>query len=167
MTNEAADPAPETVAPPEAAPAAAPSAPAVSTPVRAPERPGREPERGGRSDSGDRSERGGRSDSGDRSERGGRSDSGDRHDRGGPRRFARRRGCYFCIEKRDFVDYKDIELLRRYVGERGKMEPRRKVGNCAKHQRIVSQAVKRARYMALLPYTAEHIRITGVFGGRR
>ncbi len=155
MTNEATDPAPETVAPPEAAPAAEPSAPAVSTPVRAPERPGREPERGGRSDSGDRSERGGRSDSGDRSER------------GGPRRFARRRGCYFCIEKRDFADYKDIELLRRYVGERGKMEPRRKVGNCAKHQRIVSQAVKRARYMALLPYTAEHIRITGVFGGRR
>lgn len=148
MTNEATDPAPETVAPPEAAPAG-------STPARAPERPGREPERGGRSDSGERHERGGRSDSGERSER------------GGPRRFARRRGCYFCIEKRDFADYKDIELLRRYVGERGKMEPRRKVGNCAKHQRIVAQAVKRARYMALLPYTAEHIRLTGVFGGRR
>lgn len=159
MTNEAADPAPETAAPPEAPPPASPSAPPStptgSTPVRAAERTEREPERERRPDSNERPER----------ER--RPDSSERHERGGPRRFARRRGCYFCIEKRDYADYKDIELLRRYVGERGKMEPRRKVGNCAKHQRIVAQAVKRARYMALLPYTAEHIRLTGVFGGRR
>ena len=66
------------------------------------------------------------------------------------------------------LDYKDVDRLRRYVGELGKLEPRRKVGTCAKHQRMVARAVKRARHIALLPYTAEHIRQTGVrAGGRR
>jgi small subunit ribosomal protein S18 len=65
------------------------------------------------------------------------------------------------------ADYKDLELLRRYVGDRGKIEPRRKAGVCARHQRVVSAAIKRARHIALLPYTAEHIRVTGVLGSRR
>jgi len=65
----------------------------------------------------------------------------------------------------DVVDYKDTQLLRRYITERGKMEPRRKVGTCAKHQRVVSQAIKRARHLALIPYTSEHVRVSG--GSRR
>ena len=115
-----------------------------------------------------------RADRDDPDSRGDRGDRGDRRDRddgGGPprgdRRGARRRGCEFCIDKRQFADYKDIELLRRYIGDRGKMEPRRKAGTCARHQRWVRQAVKRARHVALLPYTAEHIRATGVLAGRR
>lgn len=95
-----------------------------------------------------------------------RDDRGD--DRGGDRRRApRRRGCEFCRNKVDYVDYKDVDVLRYYVGDRAKMEPRRKVGTCARHQRMVSQAVKRARYVALMPYTVEHMRKTGFGGGRR
>ncbi len=142
MTNEPQQP--------QAAPAAAPP-----------------PERPPRAERDDREPRGDRR---DRDDRGG-PPRGDRDDRGGPprgeRRGARRRGCEFCIDKRKFADYKDIELLRRYVGDRGKMEPRRKVGTCSKHQRWVRQAVKRARHIALMPYTAEHIRLTGVLAGRR
>jgi small subunit ribosomal protein S18 len=86
---------------------------------------------------------------------------------GGGRRFgARRRGCAFCIDKIAQADYKDVAMLRRYVTDRGKLEPRRKVGTCAKHQRSVALAVKRARQVALLPYTAEHDRHSGVLGGR-
>jgi len=79
----------------------------------------------------------------------------------------RRRGCEFCIDKVNEVDYKDLDLLRRYVGDRGKIEARRKAGVCARHQRVVSQAIKRARHIALLPFTAEHIRVSGVLSGRR
>ena len=87
---------------------------------------------------------------------------------GGRRGGFRPRGCEFCIGKINVLDYKDLDRLRRYVGDRAKMEPRRKVGTCAKHQRMVAQAVKRARYIALLPYTAEHMRQTGTrTGGRR
>ncbi len=101
----------------------------------------------------------------DRSERPDREDRGDR--RGGGGRFgARRRGCEFCIDKIDQPDYKDVVTLRRYITDRGKLEPRRKVGTCAKHQRRVAVAVKRARVIALLPYTAEHVRVSGVPGGR-
>lgn len=94
-------------------------------------------------------------------------DRGDRFDR--PRRGGgmRRRGCEFCIDKVNEVDYKDLDLLRRYVGDRGKIEARRKAGVCARHQRVVSQAIKRARHIALLPFTAEHIRVSGVLSGRR
>jgi small subunit ribosomal protein S18 len=96
-----------------------------------------------------------------------RGDRPDRDDRGGGRRFgARRRGCEFCIEKVDEPDYKDVSMLRRYISDRGKLEPRRKAGTCAKHQRRVAVAVKRARQIALLPYTSEHVRISGVAGGR-
>jgi len=107
----------------------------------------------------DRGDRGGF----DRGPRGDRPDRGDRDDR----RRARRRGCEFCIDKIDTVDYKDLDLLRRYVGDRGKVEPRRKSSTCAKHQRVVAEAIKRARHIALLPYTAEHMRQTGVLAGRR
>lgn len=101
----------------------------------------------------------------ERGDRGDRGDRGERSDRG--RRGLRRRGCEFCIDKVNEVDWKDLELLRRYVGDRGKIEPRRKAGVCAKHQRVVSQAIKRARHVALLPFTAEHIRLSGVMSGRR
>lgn len=67
----------------------------------------------------------------------------------------RRRNCTFCSEKAKFIDYKDIGRLRRFVTERGKILPRRVSGNCARHQRVLAVAVKRARELALLPYTAE------------
>ena len=103
---------------------------------------------------------------GDRPDRGG-GDREDRGDRGGGRRFgARRRGCEFCIDKIEQPDYKDASMLRRYITDRGKLEPRRKAGTCAKHQRMVAVAVKRARQIALLPYTSEHVRVSGVPGGR-
>ena len=82
-------------------------------------------------------------------------------------RFAgRRKVCAFCVEHVDIIDYKDPLKLRRYLSDRGKIEPRRKTGTCAKHQRRLSIALKRARHLALLPYTAEHIRLTGVFAPR-
>ncbi len=68
----------------------------------------------------------------------------------------------FCVDKVDEVDYKDVGRLRRFLSERGKIEPRRKTGTCAKHQRSLNTALKRARHLALLPFTAEHIRVTGV-----
>jgi small subunit ribosomal protein S18 len=70
--------------------------------------------------------------------------------------------CAFCADKIDEVDYKDIARLRRFLSERGKIEPRRKTGTCAAHQRTLNVALKRARHLALLPFTAEHIRVTGI-----
>jgi small subunit ribosomal protein S18 len=69
--------------------------------------------------------------------------------------FFKRKVCFFCKEKIDYIDYKDIELLRKYVTERGKILPSRTSGNCARHQRMLATAIKRARFVALLPYTAE------------
>ena len=86
---------------------------------------------------------------------------------GGGGGFRRPRGCEFCKAKTDIVDYKDQGMLRRYITDRGKMEPRRKVGTCARHQRVVSQAVKRAREIALLPYTGEHVRLSSGAMARR
>ena len=63
--------------------------------------------------------------------------------------------CYYCVEKQEKVDYKDVEKLRKYISERGKIIPRRVTGNCAKHQRQLTEAIKRARYMALLPYSLD------------
>jgi small subunit ribosomal protein S18 len=77
-------------------------------------------------------------------------------------RFGRRRVCAFCADKTAVIDYKEPARLRRYVSDRGKIEPRRKTGTCAKHQRELTIALKRARHLALLPFTAEHIRISGV-----
>jgi small subunit ribosomal protein S18 len=75
-----------------------------------------------------------------------------RRDRG---RRPRRKVCQFCVDKVDRIDYKDVAKLRRFVTERGKILPRRISGNCAKHQRQVTVAIKRARNIALLPFTAE------------
>ena len=75
-----------------------------------------------------------------------------RRDRG---RRPRRKVCSFCVDKVDHIDYKDVAKLRRFVTERGKILPRRISGNCAKHQRQVTVATKRARNIALLPFTAE------------
>src|SRR6266850_247846 len=76
---------------------------------------------------------------------------------GGPRR-PRRKVCSFCVDKVQKIDYKDVGRIRRYISERGKIDPRRKSGSCAKHQRMLTTALKRARFMALLPYTADHVR---------
>ncbi|HBQ28672.1 30S ribosomal protein S18 [Peptococcaceae bacterium SCADC1_2_3] len=70
-------------------------------------------------------------------------------------RRAKKRVCSFCVEKTDYVDYKDIIHLRKYITERGKILPRRVSGNCARHQRVLTVAIKRARFMALIPFTAE------------
>jgi small subunit ribosomal protein S18 len=67
----------------------------------------------------------------------------------------RRKVCAFCTEKDNVIDYKDAAKLRKYVSERGKILPRRITGTCAKHQRALTVAVKRARQLALLPYTEE------------
>lgn len=75
-----------------------------------------------------------------------------KRDRG---RRPRKRVCTFCIDKVDSIDYKEGGKLRKYVTERGKILPRRISGNCAKHQRQLTVAIKRARHMALLPFTAE------------
>lgn len=78
---------------------------------------------------------------------------------GGRERSSRRKICQFCHDKVREIDYKDAgRYMKRYISDRGKIEPRRKTGTCAKHQRGLSTAIKQARYMALLPYTAEHIR---------
>ncbi len=78
---------------------------------------------------------------------------------GGRDRGSRRKVCQFCHDHVREIDYKDASrFLRKYISDRGKIEPRRKTGTCAKHQRGLSTAIKQARFMALLPYTAEHIR---------
>ncbi len=73
-------------------------------------------------------------------------------------RRPRRKVCVFCLEKVKRIDYKDRPRLQRFLSDRARIEPRRKSGSCAKHQRMLTVALKRARYMALLPYTAEHVR---------
>ena len=75
-----------------------------------------------------------------------------KRDRG---RKPRRKVCSFCVDKVDHIDYKDAAKLRRFTTERSKILPRRISGNCAKHQRQVTLAIKRARNIALLPFTAE------------
>ena len=81
-------------------------------------------------------------------------DRGDRVRR--PRvRKPRRKVCQFCVEKVQHIDYKDVMRLRRFTSERGKILPRRMTGTCAKHQRQLSTAIKRARTIALMPYVSE------------
>jgi len=86
--------------------------------------------------------------------RGGRGGGGGRF--GG--RGGRRKVCAFCVDSTILIDYKDPMRLRRYVTERGKIEPRRKTGTCARHQRRITVAIKRARHLALLPFTGDHAR---------
>lgn len=71
------------------------------------------------------------------------------------RRKKKKRVCQFCINKVDKIDYKDVNTLKKYITERGKILPRRINGNCAIHQRQLTRAIKRARNIALLPYTVE------------
>lgn len=96
-----------------------------------------------------------------------RSESGGGPGAGGPPRRDRRDGrdrsrrkiCQFCHDHVREIDYKDgNRFMRKFISDRGKIEPRRKTGTCAKHQRGLSTAIKQARFMALLPYTAEHMR---------
>ncbi|MBQ8495589.1 MAG: 30S ribosomal protein S18 [Clostridia bacterium] len=72
----------------------------------------------------------------------------------GPRK-SRRKVCAFCADKVDYIDYKDVARLRRFLSERAKILPRRVTGACARHQRDLTIAIKRARQIALLPYVAD------------
>lgn len=74
----------------------------------------------------------------------------------------KRRVCSFCVNKVGIIDYKDIATLRRYISDRGRIEPRRRTGTCAKHQRALAIAIKRARHLALLPFTSTHIQKSGI-----
>jgi small subunit ribosomal protein S18 len=109
-----------------------------------------------------RSERGERSERsehrGERSERGEhrehRSDHRGEHGKGnGKKKFFRKKLCFFCSKKIKVLDYKNTDLLRRFITEHGKILPRRITGTCAKHQRLLSTAINRARIVALLPFT--------------
>ncbi|HEX7057554.1 MAG TPA: 30S ribosomal protein S18 [Bacilli bacterium] len=84
-----------------------------------------------------------------------REDGGDKRPprRGG--RGKRRKVCYFTVNKIQYIDYKDVDLLRKFISERGKILPRRVTGTSAKYQRMLTIAIKRARQIALLPYTTE------------
>ncbi len=82
------------------------------------------------------------------------------------RYVAKRKFCSFCTGKLKAIDYKDPVTLCSYISTGGKIEPRRKTGSCAKHQRILAVAIKRARHLALLPYVESHIRETGGVGVR-
>jgi len=70
----------------------------------------------------------------------------------------RRKVCAFCADKSKTIDYKEVNRLRRYISERAKIEPRRKTGTCAQHQRALATALKRARHVALLPVAPQHMR---------
>ena len=81
-----------------------------------------------------------------------------------PRYVAKRKVCSFCVGKVEVIDYKAPEKLRDYISDRGKIQPRRRTGTCAKHQRMLARAIKRARHLALLPYTSAHMRKVGSIG---
>jgi small subunit ribosomal protein S18 len=98
-------------------------------------------------------ERSGRSYGKDRDYRGDRGDEDRKGGRGG-KVFFKKKVCRFCAQKLK-IDYKDADTLRRFVTDRGKILPRRIMGTCSKHQRMVSEAIKRARILALLPFAAE------------
>jgi small subunit ribosomal protein S18 len=91
---------------------------------------------------------------------GGQRPSGGPGGPGGPRKrrpFQRRKVCRFCAEKNLSIDYKEPRTLRYFISERGKIVPRRISGNCAKHQREITEAIKRARNLALLPIASNHV----------
>lgn len=74
-----------------------------------------------------------------------------------PRGRGRAKVCTFCVDREAKIDYKEYEMLWRFLTERGKIRPRRQTGTCARHQRQLASAIKRARHLALLPFTGEHI----------
>ncbi len=84
----------------------------------------------------------------------------------GSKYIPKRKVCTYCSEKINTIDYKDAAKLRQYISDRGKIEPRRKTGTCAKHQRAIAVAIKRARHLALLPYVPSHVNATGGVGVR-
>ncbi len=94
------------------------------------------------------------SDRSDRDDRGEHSERGE----GGRRFFSAPRVCQFCTDHSTKIDFKNVDLLRRYIQDDGKIRPRRQTGACAKHQREIAVAVKRARHLALLTYTGEILR---------
>lgn len=102
------------------------------------------------SDMQNREERGSRNDDGRRDG----DDRGDRGGRGGRKGFFRKKVCKFCSQKLK-IDYKDPETLKRFITERGKILPRRITGSCAKHQRSLAVAIKRARALAYIPYVTK------------
>jgi small subunit ribosomal protein S18 len=76
---------------------------------------------------------------------------------GGRGRFIpKRKVCFYCANKNEVIDYKNVEKLRSYLSDRAKIDPRRRTGTCAKHQRALATAIKRARHLALLPFVPEH-----------
>ena len=81
-----------------------------------------------------------------------------------PRYAPTRKVCSFCADKGEAIDYKDAGKLRSYISDRGKIAPRRRTGTCAKHQRSLATAIKRARHLALLPYVPVHMRKVGSGG---
>jgi small subunit ribosomal protein S18 len=82
----------------------------------------------------------------------------DRRESGSRPRRPNRKVCAFCVERIQYIDYKEVSRLRRFLSERGKILPRRITGTCAKHQRPLTDALKRARAIALLPYTTDTVR---------
>ncbi len=90
----------------------------------------------------------------DRSDRGGAKKDGERRGGGGGG-MRRRKVCRFCVDKIDYIDYKDVRVLMMAIPERAKIQPRRLSGTCAKHQRKLTTAVKRARQLALIPFTTD------------
>lgn len=93
----------------------------------------------------------------ERGERPARGERPDRGQRGGDRRrfVSRPKFCQFCTDKNLHIDYKNIELMGRYINETGKIRPRRQTGACAKHQREVATAIKKARHIALIPFEGD------------
>ena len=91
----------------------------------------------------------------ERTERAERPERPERAERSNMRPRKRRKVCAFCVDKVEHIDYKDAAKLRRYLSERGKILPCRMTGTCAKHQRQLTVAIKRARQIALLPFVAE------------
>jgi len=71
------------------------------------------------------------------------------------RRKSRKKVCHFCVDRIEVIDYKDVARLRKFISERAKILPRRVTGTCAAHQRELTTAIKRARFVALLPYVAD------------
>lgn len=86
-------------------------------------------------------------------------ETGGAEESGGRRRFIRRpRVCQFCAEKARTIDYKQVDVLRRFVTETGKIRSRRETGTCARHQRILTRAIKRSRHLALIPFASDRMR---------
>jgi small subunit ribosomal protein S18 len=83
-----------------------------------------------------------------------------------PRYVPKRKFCSFCKDKAEVIDYKEPGKLRYYISDRGKIAPRRKSGTCARHQRLLATAIKRARHLALLPHAPVHVRETEGAGSR-